>query len=232
MRIDEIYKDLPKFHISADGSPISWGISEEILRFIYDNLKPGMKTIETGSGNTTVGFAVAGTNHTCVTPSDEESRKIMKYCFKLGIKPNITFLNQSSDVALPNIQSTREDLDFIFIDGAHRFPFPFIDFHYTERRLKIGGILGLDDTRIPSVKILYDFLCCENEWQLIKKFRNTAFFERINKTTIEDWLGQKINGGFIRKCARRSFRGRCIYYILNPQEVPAMIRRKVNRKKI
>ena len=232
MRIEEIYNDLPKFHTSADGSPVSWGISKEILKFIYDNLKPGMETVETGSGNTTVGFAVAGTNHTCVTPSDEESRKIMEYCSKLGIIPNITFLNQSSDIVLPNIQTAKEDLDFIFIDGAHRFPFPIIDFHYTESRLKIGGILGIDDTRIPSVKILCDFLCGENEWKLIKKFRNTAFFKKINKTTGKDWLGQKINDGFIRKCARRSFLSRFIYFILNPQEVPAMIRRKVNRKKI
>lgn len=79
-------------------------------------------------------------------------------------------------------------------------PSLFIDWHYTSGRLKIGGVLTLDDYVMPSVRILYDFLCGESEWELIKTFQNTAFFRKVAEPdTTADWQHQKINEHF-RQC--------------------------------
>ncbi len=200
MTLERLFKDNPQFHESSNGQPANWSVSPEVLKFMYDNLEPRMVTLEMGAGCTTVVFAIVGTNHTCITPSKRESEQIRRYCSDIGINQEITFLNQSSDVALTHTQSIPRHLDFVFIDGAHRFPFPCIDFHYTESRLKVGGILGVDDIPMPSVRILYDFLCGEDEWDLIKRIGNTAFFRRVSETrVISDWQGQKLNRPVLSK---------------------------------
>jgi hypothetical protein len=50
------------------------------------------------------------------------------------------------------------DIQLAFIDGAHRFPLPQVDFHYIEPGIVVGGLLAVDDCDMPSVKVLCDFL--------------------------------------------------------------------------
>jgi hypothetical protein len=157
-------------------------------------LIPGMSTLETGCGHTTAVFSIAGTNHICITPDAEEVARIKQYCAGLGLAQNVTFLIDSSDKALPCSTLIPAALDVIIIDGAHRFPFPIIDWHYTTSRLKLGGVVCLDDFNMPSVRILHNFLCVEEEWQLINIMHNTAFFRKINEqNVVGDWKHQKIN---------------------------------------
>lgn len=190
--LEQFLAEKPNFHEWSDGT--AWMVLPDALRWIYDHLCPGMNTLETGAGHSTVVFAVAGTHHICIMPSQEESARITAYCSKLHVGEQLTFLQDSSDTALPCSNLIPPQLDFIFIDGAHRFPFPFIDFHYSASRLKIGGILGLDDTNIPSVKILYDFLCQESDWEKLEKIGKTAFFRKIALPDItDDWQGQNLN---------------------------------------
>jgi predicted O-methyltransferase YrrM len=143
--IEKLIKENPKFHKLPSGSPTSWAVSSDVLKFIHSRLTSDMVTLETGAGQTTVVFAIAGTKHTCITPSKYEADRIKQYCQELGSESNLTFLTESSDMALPRHELIPPKLDFVFIDGAHHFPFPCIDWHYTERKLKVGGILGVDD---------------------------------------------------------------------------------------
>ena len=114
-----------------------------------------------------------------------------------GIGSNAIFLNGSSDTILPNAPEIPAVLDVVLVDGAHRFPFASIDFHYTEQRIPVGGIFILDDVHMPSVRILYQFLMKEKEWELVQKVKNTAFFKRVAVTTIySDWQGQEMNSAF------------------------------------
>jgi hypothetical protein len=189
----QLISDNPKFHF-YQGELTSWSIQADTLKYLLSVLKPGMTTLETGCGQSTVVFAIAKTQHTCIMPNQDEARRVKQYCMHLGLKSNINFITKSSDIALPQRKRVPKVLDHVFIDGAHAFPAPIIDWHYTADKLKIGGILSLDDYKMPSVKILFDFMVDEEEWELLKIVQNTAFFKKIKPVKhIVDWSGQKIN---------------------------------------
>jgi hypothetical protein len=203
--IERLISDNPAFH-EYKGVPTSWSVHPETLRFLYALLKPGMTTLETGCGQTTVVFSIAGTQHTCITPSEAEMSRIRDYCRRLNLAENIRFIQESSDAALPCGKDIPEKLDMVFIDGAHRFPIPIIDWYYTASRLKNGSIVAVDDYKMPSVQILFDFLSMEAEWKQVKISENTAFFEKLEDPFIDfedDWQHQKINLDF----KNRTFHG-------------------------
>lgn len=194
MLLDRLINDKPRFHRSADGSPVSYAVSADVLRYMHGLLTPDMTTLETGAGQTTVLFAIVGTRHTCVTPAGEQVDEIRQYCAELGVGSNVRYIIQSSDIALALDESAPRKLDFVFIDGAHRFPLPAMDWHYTQRKLRVGGIVGIDDIDIPTVRLLHDFLCVEDEWELLNTIGHTAFFKKISEQIRRgDWMSQKIN---------------------------------------
>jgi hypothetical protein len=135
--------------------PANWAEAPDVLRFIHQNLAPGMQVLEIEAGQTNVAFAIAGTQHTCITLDRDQAERIRGYFAQEGIDCSVAFIHESSDVALPAGRGIPETLDFILINGAHRFPFPIIDWHYTEQRLRVGGIVAVDDYPMPSVRIYY-----------------------------------------------------------------------------
>ncbi len=208
--LDRLLADRPQLHAWSDGRTASWAVSPEVLRYLYTLLAPSMQTLETGSGHTTVLFAIAGTAHTCITPQQGEAERIGAYCASAGIVASrLRFVHRSSDSALPDASLLPERLDLVFIDGAHRFPLPCIDFHYTESRIPPGGMFCLDDCALPSVRVLHDFLAGENDWRMAKAIGATVFFQRVRETKIvSDWQGQAMNrafrrGGVMKRWLRR-----------------------------
>ena len=194
--LERLIKDDPLFH-SLEGVPTSWAVHPDTLRFLFSLLTPGASTLETGCGQTTVVFSIAGTHHSCIMPDDAEAERVKEYCTKLGLSIDTRFIIESSDKVLPCSELIPSKLDFVFIDGAHAFPAPIIDWHYTARRLRIGGVLAVDDYRMPSVKILYDFLCAEEQWGLIGTVHYTAFFRKQGELRdLSDWPAQKINSTY------------------------------------
>jgi len=204
--VERLLEDRPLFHEWPDGKPVSWAVNADVLRFIYENVKSDMATLETGSGHSTVAFALAGARHIAVTPSKSEGKKILEYCASIGLDPDIRFLTEPSDRVLPCSEAIPQALDFVLIDGAHAFPIACIDFHYTEYRLKVGGIMGVDDIFMPSVRILYDFLCAEDDWELVRQINDTAFFRLLRKKdaeTNDPWISQGINKVFWERKLKR-----------------------------
>ncbi len=183
--LERLIRDNPSFHTWPDDSPANCSVAPDALMFIHDQLLPGMNTLETGAGQTTVAFAIAGTHHICITPQREQADRIRDYCDELSVQGDLTFVFESSDAALPRISLLPDSLDFIFIDGAHRFPFPCLDWHYTQGRLRVGGIVGVDDCRLPSVRVLHDFLCGDQKWQLVQVIDLTSFFRKVRGNTDE-----------------------------------------------
>jgi len=196
--IERLIQDNPEFH-EYKGVPTSWSVHPDTLRFLYELLQPGMTTLETGCGQTTVVFSIANATHTCITPNKAEMSRIRAYCHKLNLPENIRFVPESSDAALPCGEDIPLELDMVFIDGAHRFPLPIIDWYYTAPRLKNGGFVAIDDYTMPSVRVLFDFLCMETEWKQVRISENTAFFEKLGDPYIDfedDWQHQRINLAF------------------------------------
>jgi Methyltransferase domain len=204
-QIEILISEEPHFHAWPDGRPANWSVAPDVLRFIRANLKPSMRTLETGAGQTTVAFAIAGTHHVCITPDRTQAERIRSYYSEHGINDTVTFIHDSSDIALASGLGIPDVLDFVLIDGAHRFPFPILDWHFTEGKIPVGGILAVDDYPMPSVRILHDFLLGEDEWELIQSFQATSFFRRRRETVNEwDWADQKINKPHLVKYLKQS----------------------------
>lgn len=205
--IERLLSDRPSFHAWPDGRPAYWSVAPAVLRFLVKQLEPGMSTLETGAGQTTAAFAIAGAHHIAVTPDAAQAERIEKYLDELGIERDLKFVLQSSDAALPAGRDIPDRLDFVFIDGAHRFPFPILDWYYTQGRVPVGGMVAIDDFIMPSVRILYDFLMNEDDWELVEALQVTAFFRRVGATeNVWDWADQKINKTHLEMVKRKAER--------------------------
>jgi hypothetical protein len=218
MTVQQLISDNPKLHSGADGGPANFAVAPSVLRAIAGYIKPGMRTLETGSGHTTIVFAMGGAEHTSISPYADEQGRIGEYLAQHGIAGKVQFLTDSSDIALTKTDHlVPEWLDFVFIDGAHRYPFPCIDYHFTEGRIKVGGILCVDDVHMPSVRILYDFLRLEKCWELDQKIKNTAFFRRVAPTVVvSDWQAQGINASYKQMSEWKGAVKRSVKKMLSP----------------
>ena len=137
------------------------GLTRAPLEALRASVRPGMRTLETGCGGSTVVFAACGARHTVVTPDASEAQRVREFCEQNDIPhESVDFVIESSDRALVHWS---EELDLVLIDGAHRLPFPMLDWHYTAPWMRVGGRVFLDDVAIPAVHVLFDFLRGEEE---------------------------------------------------------------------
>jgi hypothetical protein len=157
-----------------------WGISPSLARDLLGRLAPGMRTLETGAGLSTLVFAIGGARHTAVSPDPAEHAALRDYGARAGIDlSGVRFVAEPSDRYLPGADP--EELDLVLLDGKHAFPWPMVDWFYTADRLKVGGLMILDDTQLRPVNVLEDFLASDAErWRLeAKPGRRTTVFRKL-----------------------------------------------------
>jgi predicted O-methyltransferase YrrM len=190
--VRELIADPPLVHewMSQDGL-MTHGLLPEALAFIERVVTPGQQTLETGSGLSTITFALRGAEHTCVTPDAAEADRIRAYCAEHGIDANrLTFHHEMSERVLPTLEL--ESLDVILVDGSHSFPQVFVDWFYTQSALKVGGTLIVDDVHIWTGRVLRDFLRAEPEWELVERWagRTVALRKVAEYDDGKDWSDQ------------------------------------------
>jgi hypothetical protein len=163
MDVETLIANPPRLH-PVQGGTVSWAIPEALLRHLDAHLAPGMHTIETGAGVSTLAFAIKGCIHTAIAPSGELMQNIREYCAAHAIDPsNLTLKILPSEVFLPQLPA-EPSFDVALIDGRHGFPAPFIDYHYMQAILKVGGLLIVDDIQLWTGEILRDFMREEPGW--------------------------------------------------------------------
>jgi len=182
---------MPNFH-GSDDEPKNWKSQWEILELLQQRLNPGARSLETGCGYSTVVAAEAGADHVTVTPSADEQVRVRAFCDGHGINHgNVKFAIGPSCEMLPTLDG---ELDLVYIDGAHGFPHPCVDWMYTEARLAVGGALLVDDIRIPSCRMLHEFLMEEPNWKLDRYIGDTSIFTKTAQgNNSADWMHQGIN---------------------------------------
>ncbi len=209
MRVDEsvlrrFLEDPPLLHSGADfgtgppGALESWGVQGSFLRYLTEVVRPGDLTLETGSGLSTICFAILGAEHTCVTPARQEFDRIRAYCRANDISTDrVSFVAQMSQTYLPRMDLGGRKLDFALLDGSHAFPTPIIDYYYVNENLRVGGFLAVDDVYIPSVGILHKFLREEPAYAVarIDSAKTVVYRKRAETSYPNDWPDQAFNKG-------------------------------------
>lgn len=198
--------DRPQFHsITEDGArrvalagmtvatgDHSWAVGQGVLRWIAEHLSDDMVTIETGAGYTTVLFAARAKHHYCCTPSESEITRIGAYLDRIGVpREKVTFVMGSTDETLPELQRDIR-LDFAYIDGCHGYPFPALDWHYIDRHLKPGAILGMDNAELRPVREHCDFLEENGTYTLADIVIESCFARFYRKLSDQprEWIDQ------------------------------------------
>ena len=136
------------------GRTLTWGISRDVADLLHTTATAQSVTLETGSGRSTLVLLHAGVaRHFAIQPSADEFSAIRDFCAAHGIAaaPLEGVVARSQDY-LP--RATLPPLDIVLIDGAHAFPYPFLDWHFTAGALKSGGLLIVDDVQIATGRYL------------------------------------------------------------------------------
>lgn len=190
--VRELLAEPPLIHewMSQDGL-MTHGLLPEALAYLERVVQPGQRTLETGSGLSTIVFAMRGAHHTCVTPDAREADRIRQYCSDHRIDTSLlTFHHQPSERVLPTLDL--EPLDLVLIDGSHSFPQVFLDWFFTQHALRVGGTVVVDDVHIWTGRVLRDFLCAEPEWDLVERWagRTVAIRKLADYNDAKDWDDQ------------------------------------------
>jgi hypothetical protein len=209
---DELRSAPPSLHGQAE----FWGLAWEALAFIERTARPGMATLETGAGASTIVFAASGADHEAVTPSAEEAERIRAECGRRGISTErLTFRIGSSADVLRTWEP--RPLDLVLVDGAHAFPYPTLDWWFLAPHVKIGGLMLLDDAYMPPVAAVVDHLRGSAAWRLEEpvSFRTAAARKLAEEVPDGEWKGERIGG-------RTSFR-----YLPPRRRAVAAVRQRV-----
>jgi predicted O-methyltransferase YrrM len=178
----------PKLHKDRTGNLVSYQACEEVLDFIDLHVTKDSRTLETGTGISTIVFAIRGGEHTCIAPGQGQFDRIQQYCRDRQISTDrINFQCHYSEQVLPQLNT--QPLDLVLIDGCHGFPVPFIDWFYAASHLKKDGILIVDDTQLWTGEVLKEYLRSEPEWELVQDIVHRAVIFRKLQATIptKEW---------------------------------------------
>jgi predicted O-methyltransferase YrrM len=192
--LDRLLADPPAVHAMQVGDDPEigiWSTDRDCYELLADHASPVARTLETGSGLSTVLLAALGAQHTCVTPAQDEADRIPGYCATHGIDTSsVTFEIGCSDEVLPRL-SSEPPLDLVPIDGNHGYPTPMLDWYSAGSRLRPGGLLVLDDIVLPAVAHLRAFLDRDPRFATDRRTEKWAAYRRVTDGDLrQDWFEQ------------------------------------------
>jgi len=185
-----LFSDPPALH--GEGSQY-WGLAWPALRWLEQNVEPGMATLETGAGSSTMMLAARGADHEAVTPSADEAERIRAECERRGIPTDkLRFRIGPSHEVLPTWEP--RPLDLVLVDGAHGFPYPILDWWHLAPHVQVGGRMLLDDAYMAPVGVLVDYLDSRPAWRLegAVGYRTVIVRKLADELPEFDWTGERV----------------------------------------
>jgi len=97
---------------------------------------------------------------------------------RAGYSHIFEFQKKRSELYLPSLLQKKRRIgrqfDFIFIDGDHAMDYCMVDFFYSDKIIRPGGIIVLDDFHFPSVKKVVDYINTKPEYKTLEilKYRD------------------------------------------------------------
>ncbi len=106
-----------------------------------------------------------------------------------GYDKFVELREERSEIALPQLLNENTILDVAVIDGWHTFDHALVDFFYINKMLRIGGVVVLDDSTMPSVGRLVDHVLTYGCYRIFGIpsghglfVRRLAYYGRLKKT--------------------------------------------------
>lgn len=223
--VEQILADPPVVHpMEAGAAPRMgvWATEPACYRFLAERCPPGTRTLETGSGLSTVLFAALGADHICCTAGQEEADRVLEHCRTRGVdSTHVRFEVGSSHRTLPPLEAAGVERDIVVIDGSHAFPFPAVDWFYGAALLGHGGVLVVDDLDLPAVGVLVRFLDQDPRWRRLAGSDKWRAWERTTTGPLsEDWTEQPF------------YRTRRAVLLAPVRRVTGKIRYELDRRKV
>lgn len=225
--LETILSDPPKLHEDGGGRLISdWLIDDTTCFELNSRLKPGLKTLETGAGLSTIIFAANGCEHTSIVPDEGLAGRIQDYCRSAGIDTsNVKFIIlKSADIIH---QLPRSEFDLVLIDGCHGFPSVFVDFYYAAKALRTGGTLMIDDMHIYTCLLTAHFMQSDPGWNLELMTKRIAIAVKLSDQLDREWAAQSF---VVKRSAKAPLLSRAWYYCLEVSK-PLRHRLGLSRRK-
>jgi predicted O-methyltransferase YrrM len=96
-----------------------------------------------------------GGRHLAIDPVQRESWNGagLRTLREAGMHDVVDVIEEESQLALPRLVRAGRQFDFAFIDGDHRFEAVFLDLYFMTRLVRPGGLVVVDDTWMPSVRL-------------------------------------------------------------------------------
>jgi hypothetical protein len=188
--LQAILSNPPKLHELRGELTSDLRIDDFTCSELSARLKPGLKTLETGAGLSTIIFAANGCDHTCIAAHPNQLGRVKEYCRSKGIETSaVNFIVAQSSDAIHRLPSSHFDL--ILIDGCHGFPSIFVDFYYAAKLLKLGGTLVIDDLHIYTCQLVARFMQADPGWKMEIMTSRVALAIKIADTADEEWINQR-----------------------------------------
>ncbi|HEX4039812.1 MAG TPA: class I SAM-dependent methyltransferase [Acidobacteriaceae bacterium] len=193
--LDSIHALPPTWH--ANGS-----LNPEVVDYLFHSAEGALCTAETGCGRSTLALSCASRRHlvfACDVPSGEnpETHSLNQVRTSPLLKVGVCeFVIGPTQQTLPAYHFNQE-IDLVFLDGPHGYPFPELEYFYFYPHIRAGGFLVIDDIQIPTLAHMVDVLKDDSMFHLEKVVRSTAFFRRTNAPTFppfgDAWWSQGYN---------------------------------------
>jgi predicted O-methyltransferase YrrM len=175
------------------GSRRFLSLSDRSLAYLAASVSDKSITLETGNGLTTLLLTVIAGKHFSISPDKVVFDRVREFLrdHQWAVPPDgLVCICAGSEMVLP--RESFPLLDLMLIDGNHGFPLPFLDWFYTSKLLRTGGIVIIDDCQLWTGNTLKDFLMKEPEWKpVFEDARKTYAFQKIAPTSLtKDWYQQ------------------------------------------
>jgi hypothetical protein len=116
---------------------------------------------------------------------------------------------EQSEFELPRLcrdTGNTSPVDFVLIDGGHGIPSVFVDLHDSNRLLRTGGLLVLDNANLHSVNDAARMLREPPQFALKADLSKALVFQKVSELRdFGDWCGQL------------SFRRKAVEYATQPR---------------
>jgi hypothetical protein len=179
-RLDEIAKLPSDWHGAGSLSP-------DALRAIVrqaETIGTIDSSVETGAGKSTLLFSQLSCNHTVFALDGGASISQVRSS-PLFNGQTVTFVEGPTQLTLPRHDFVK-NVQIALIDGPHGYPFPDIEYYYFYPIIQEGGLLLIDDIKIPSIRRMFDIIAAGDMFKLVDVIdRNFSIFRRTSAPLID-----------------------------------------------